>query len=121
MEMEFEDKKTCRDIKVDGFIEKGKQFDLEITLPEDNRNVIYGVIKDCYKEPVEDAVVQSGADDRQRHRGKQHIENIVLHQAERIGPPQRVDHSQRETDCDDDSIPIDILTEERKRHWVRID
>ena len=58
MEMEFEDKKTCRDIKVDGFIEKGKQFDLEITLPEDNRNVIYGVIKDCYKEPVEDAVVK---------------------------------------------------------------
>lgn len=58
MEMDFEDKKPYRDIKVDGFIEKGKQFDLEITLPEDNRNVIYGVIKDCYKEPVEDAVVK---------------------------------------------------------------
>lgn len=57
--MEFEEKKPyCQDIKVDGFIEKGKQFDLEITLPEDNRNVIYGVIKDCYKEPVEDAVVK---------------------------------------------------------------
>ena len=55
--MDFE-KDTCPVIKVDGFIEKGKQFDLEINLPEDNRNVIYGVIKDCYKEPVKDAVVK---------------------------------------------------------------
>lgn len=56
--MEFEEKKPCCDVKVDGFIEKGKQFDLEINLPEDNRDVIYGVIKDCYKEPVEDAIVK---------------------------------------------------------------
>ncbi len=56
--MDFEDKKDCADVKVDGFIEKGKQFDLEINLPEDNRNVIYGIVRDCYKEPVEDAVVK---------------------------------------------------------------
>ena len=56
--MDFEEKKPCREIKVDGFIEKGKQFDLEINLPEDNRDVIFGVIRDCYKEPVEDAVVK---------------------------------------------------------------
>ena len=57
--MDFEEFKGFdQKIKVDGFIEKGKQFDLEINLPEDNRNVIYGVIKDCYKEPVEDAVVK---------------------------------------------------------------
>lgn len=55
--MEF-DKEMCPVIKVDGFLEKGKQYDLDITIPEDNRNVIYGVIKDCYKEPVEDAVVK---------------------------------------------------------------
>ena len=36
----------------------GKQFDLEITLPEDNRSVIYGVVKDCYHDPVCDAVVK---------------------------------------------------------------
>ena len=36
----------------------GKQFDLNITLPEDNRSVIYGVVKDCYQEPVCDAVVK---------------------------------------------------------------
>lgn len=54
--MDFE--KDCSPVEVDGFIEKGKQFDVEINLPEDNRNVIYGVIKDCYKEPVEDAVVK---------------------------------------------------------------
>lgn len=52
------DKNMCPVVKIDGFAEKGKQFDLDITIPEDNRNVIYGVIKDCYKEPVEDAVVK---------------------------------------------------------------
>ena len=55
--MEFE-KDSCPIVKIDGFMEKGKQIDLDITLPEDNRNVIYGVIKDCYKEPVKDAVVK---------------------------------------------------------------
>jgi hypothetical protein len=52
------DKKMFPVVSVDGFVEKGKQFDLEIKLPEDNRNVIYGVIKDCYGEPVKDAVVK---------------------------------------------------------------
>lgn len=52
------DKKTCPIIDVDGFIEKGKQFDLDIILPEDDRNVIYGIVKDCYQEPVCDAVVK---------------------------------------------------------------
>ena len=55
--MDF-DKNDCPIVKVDGFIEKGKQFDVEINLPEDNRNVIFGVIKDCFKDPVEDAVVK---------------------------------------------------------------
>lgn len=55
--MEF-DKKICPVVDVDGFIEKGKQFDIEVNLPEDNRNVIYGLIKDCYGEPVKDAVVK---------------------------------------------------------------
>jgi len=55
--MDFE-KEMNPIVKVDGFIEKGKQFDLEINLPEDRRNVVFGVIKDCFKEPVEDAVVK---------------------------------------------------------------
>ena len=41
--MEF-DKKVIVD--VDGFIEAGKQFDLDIKLPEDERNVVYGIIRD---------------------------------------------------------------------------
>ena len=53
-----QDKNMYPVVKVDGFVEKGKQFDLDITIPEDNRNVVYGVIRDCYKEPVEDAVVK---------------------------------------------------------------
>lgn len=56
--MDFEQNKKCNEIKVDGFVEKGTQFDIEINLPQDNRDVIFGVIKDCYKEPVEDAVVK---------------------------------------------------------------
>ena len=55
--MDFE-KPCCPVVNVDGNIACGKQFDLDITLPCDNRNVIYGVIRDCYKEPVSDAVVK---------------------------------------------------------------
>ena len=53
--MEF-DKKVIVD--VDGFIETGKQFDLDLRLPEDDRNVVYGIIRDCKGKPVEDAVVK---------------------------------------------------------------
>ena len=53
--MDFDTKKT---IEIDGVIANGKQFDLDITLPEDNRDVIYGIVRDCYKDPVKDAVVK---------------------------------------------------------------
>lgn len=55
--MEYE-KNICPVLNVDGILATGKQFDLEITLPEDNRSVIYGIVKDCYQEPVCDAVVK---------------------------------------------------------------
>ncbi len=55
--MEYE-KNICPVLNVDGILSSGKQFDLEITLPEDNRSVIYGVVKDCYQEPVCEAVVK---------------------------------------------------------------
>ena len=55
--MEY-DKNECHIDDSDGAIECGKQFDLDIVLPEDNRNVIYGIIRDCYKDPVCDAVVK---------------------------------------------------------------
>ena len=51
-------KPFCPVLDVDGVISAGKQFDLDITLPEDNRDVIYGVVKNCFKEPVCDAVVK---------------------------------------------------------------
>ena len=57
--MEPEDKKPFKPvIDIDGVVSGGKQFDLDITLPDDNRDVIYGVIKNCYKEPIVDAVVK---------------------------------------------------------------
>lgn len=52
------DRHVCPVLDVDGVIASGKQFDLDIRLPEDDRNVIYGVIKDCYGDPVRDAVVK---------------------------------------------------------------
>lgn len=55
--MEYEDK-CCQIKDVGGHIENGKQFDLEIVVPEDNRAVLFGIVKDCYKEPVKDAVVK---------------------------------------------------------------
>ncbi len=45
-------------VDIDGFIENGKQFDLDITLADDHRDVIYGIVRDCFKEPVRDAVVK---------------------------------------------------------------
>ena len=59
MEFELDRKKPeCPVVDIDGVIAKGKQFDLDITLPDDNRDVIYGVVKNCFKEPVVDAVVK---------------------------------------------------------------
>ena len=55
--MEYE-KCVCPVTNVDGVLATGKQFDLDITLPEDNRTVIYGIVKDCYQDPVKDAVVK---------------------------------------------------------------
>lgn len=52
------DKESCPIINVDGFVEKGKQFDLEIIVPEDDRNVIYGVLKNKHGDPIKDAVVK---------------------------------------------------------------
>ena len=61
MDFGYEDEKKkphCPIVDVDGVIASGKQFDLDITIPNDNRDVIYGVIKNCFKEPVCDAVVK---------------------------------------------------------------
>ena len=55
--MEY-DKNICPVLDVDGVLATGKQFDVDITLPDDNRSVIYGVVKDCHKEPISDAVVK---------------------------------------------------------------
>lgn len=56
--MDMDNTKKYPVIDIDGFIETGKQFDLDIKLPEDDRNVIFGVIRDHYDHAVEDAVVK---------------------------------------------------------------
>lgn len=57
MDINFENK-CCQIIDIDGHIENGKQFDLDIVLPENDRNVVFGVVKNCHKEPIKDAVVK---------------------------------------------------------------
>lgn len=52
------EKSICPVLKIDGVLATGKQFDLDITLPEDNRSVIYGVVKDCCHDPICNAVVK---------------------------------------------------------------
>jgi hypothetical protein len=54
----FKPHPDCPILDIDGFMSNGKQFDVDITLPQDNRNVIYGTVKNFYKEPVKDAVVK---------------------------------------------------------------
>ena len=52
-----QEKNECPIIKVDGFIEKGKQFDLDIVVPEDDRNVIYGVLKNKHGDPIKFLII----------------------------------------------------------------
>ena len=54
--MDFDVQKKV--VSIDGVIANGNQYDLDITLPDDKRDVIYGIVKDCYKCPVENAVVK---------------------------------------------------------------
>ena len=49
---------NCPVLDIDGVISNGKQFDIDVVLPEDNRNVIYGTIKNRYKDPIKNAVVK---------------------------------------------------------------
>ena len=49
LEMNKSNRPHCPVIDVNGFISDGKQFDLDITLPEDARDVIYGKIKNIFK------------------------------------------------------------------------
>ena len=53
--MEFESKK---DVEIQGFISNGTEFDLDVKLPEDNREAIFGTVKDSYGDPIADAVVK---------------------------------------------------------------
>ena len=58
IDMEMKKRPHCPVIDVNGLISNGKQFDLDIVLPEDSRDVIYGTIKNVFKEPIKDAVVK---------------------------------------------------------------
>ena len=57
-EYSFKPEPNCPVVDIDGVIADGKQYDIDIVLPKDNRNVIFGVVKNSYKEPIEDAVVK---------------------------------------------------------------
>lgn len=79
--MEYE-KKICPIIDIDGVIESGTQYDIDIELADDNRVVIYGIVNNKYKDPIKDAVVKL-------------IEVVYKHEKEERRP---VSHTF--TDCD---------------------
>lgn len=57
--MEFENFDTKNmNVEMNGFIENGKQFDIEVRVPRDNRNVAFGAVKDEFGDPIPDAVVK---------------------------------------------------------------
>lgn len=53
--MEF-DKKVI--IDACGKIQTGKQFDLELAVPDDNRSILTGTLKDSKGCPIQDAVIK---------------------------------------------------------------
>lgn len=53
--MEFDKKEI---IDFNGVITNGKQFDIEVKIPEDSRNVVFGIVKDSCGEPISNAVVK---------------------------------------------------------------
>ena len=56
--MEFENYDKKMNIELNGFIENGKQFDIDVKVPKDNRNVVFGTVRDDYGDPIKDAVVK---------------------------------------------------------------
>jgi len=57
--MEFENyEKNKANVEFTGFIENGKQFDIEVRVPKDYRNVAFGIVKDEYGDPIADAVIK---------------------------------------------------------------
>lgn len=65
--MDFEKKDLIEEIEIPhpkekmeitGVIENGKQYDLDIKLPEDNRDVVFGIVRSPYGHPISDAVVK---------------------------------------------------------------
>ncbi len=55
--MEFENFNKMN-VEMNGFIENGKQFDIDVKVPTSNRNVAFGVVRDEYGDPIKDAVVK---------------------------------------------------------------
>ena len=45
-------------IEMNGFIEKGKQYDIEVKVPKDNRDAVFGIVKDEYGDPIANAVIK---------------------------------------------------------------
>ncbi len=45
-------------LDVNGVIENGRQFDLDIILPDDDKGVVFGIVRDCHRHPMQDAVVK---------------------------------------------------------------
>ena len=86
-------------------------------LPDiEDGNGIIGV-----KFPIENAVIQTCADDTDGRRPEDHIEHIVLRDAEVLCPREHIKHGEQESGGNDDAVPVDVLPEDRKGHGTGVD
>ena len=58
--------------------------------------------------PLEDDIVQARADDGGRQADEHEIENVVLRDAELLGPAQAVRHGEQNADGNDDAVEFDL-------------
>lgn len=108
--MEFDKKPDCPIVKVEGFVSVGNQYDVDITLPEDGRGVVYGIIRNCYEDPISDAVVKLIEIDR--NYGKEERKPVShtftdKHGEFVFGPL-----------CEDKSYAIEVWADKVKHHKI---
>ena len=71
--------------------------------------------------PVENAVVQPRADNADGHGPEDHVEHVILRDAEVLCAVQHIQNGQQKAAGNDDAVPVDILAEDGKGHGARVD
>ena len=73
--------------------------------------------------PIENAVIQPGADHADGYGPEDHVKHVVLRDAEVLRPREHIENSEQEPGGNDDAVPVDVLPKDRKGHgaWIDLD